>query len=254
MILFVSDMHFGRAEHAAERANEDALVACLRAFEAHAERLFLLGDVFDPYIEYRALVPRGFVRFQALLAQWTDRGVPVTYLVGNHDPWHRDYFAQELGVGVVFDEHVERLDGRRVYLNHGDGLAPGDRVYRHLKPWLRHPVPVWIYRTVLPADAGFRLARWVSRRFGGQPPDPATRDAFRRHARHVLNHTAADLVVMGHSHLPDLQRWPEGAYLNTGCWHTGRTFGCLDKNGPKLLHWNGEQAVEVDAENAARTT
>ncbi len=247
MILFVSDMHFGRGAQAAERAGEADLVACLHAQEAVAEGLYLVGDVFDPYIEYRTLVPRGFVRFLALLAAWTDRGVPVTYLAGNHDPWHRDYFAQELGVRVVFDALAEPLAGRAVYLTHGDGLAPGDGLYRRLKPLLRHPVPVWLYRALLPADAGFRLARWVSRRFGGRTPDAATRDALRAHARRLLQETPAELVVMGHSHLPELLRWPEGAYLNTGCWREGRTFGALDERGPRLLRWNGEQAIEVDS-------
>lgn len=246
MVLFVSDIHFGRGDPARERAKEADLVACLRAQADAVERLYLVGDVFDEYIEYRTLVPKGFVRFQALLAAWTDRGVPVTYLVGNHDPWHRDYFTRELGVQVVFDALTVPLHGRTVYLTHGDGLAPHQRLYRRLKPWLRHPIPVGLYRGLLPADAGLRLARWVNRRFGNDAVNPATVDALRAEARRLLAETPADLVVMGHSHRAELRTWPEGTYLNTGSWDEERTYACLCNDALSLLRWNGERAVAVD--------
>ncbi len=248
MILFVSDMHFGRGGRAEERAGEAALIACLRSYETTAEGLYLVGDVFDEYIEYRRLIPKGFVRFQALLAEWTDRGVPVTYLVGNHDPWHGTYFEQELGVRIILDDLVETLHGRTVYLTHGDGLAKDNRTYRRLKPWLRHPLPVGLYKAVLPADSGLRLARWFNRRFGERGINLSVAEDLRAHARRVLADTAADLVVMGHSHHPEMQILPEGTYLNLGGWSETRTFACLDQKGLKLLRWNGERAMEVDVE------
>ncbi len=246
MVLFLSDIHFGQSDPAAERAKEADLIACLRAHEAEVERLYLVGDVFDEYIEYRTLVPKGCVRFLGLLAAWADRGVAITYLVGNHDPWHRDYFARELGVRVVFDPIVERLQERTVYLAHGDG--PGSsRAYRLLKPVLRHPAPVWLYRTLLPADSGLRLARWYNRRFGNEDMAEPAADALRRHARRVLAETPADAVVMGHSHLPERRDWPEGCYLNTGSWHESRTFGRLYKSELQLLRWNGTFSTELNS-------
>src|SRR5690606_29346357 len=100
-------------------------------------------------------------------------------------PWHRDYFEQELGVRVVFDDLLETIEGRRVYLAHGDGAGSSPR-YRLLKPWLRHPVPVWLYRTFLPGDAGFRLARYVNRTFGHQRIVPEHVEALREYARRRL--------------------------------------------------------------------
>ncbi len=246
MILFVSDMHFGRGSRAEERASEAALIACLRSYETTAEGLYLVGDVFDEYIEYRRLIPKGFVRFQALLAEWTDRGVPVTYLVGNHDPWHSTYFEQEMGVRIILDDLVETLGGRTVYLTHGDGIAQS--TYRRLKPWLRHPLPVGLYKALLPTDSGLRLARWVNRRFGKRGLDLSVVEDLRAHARRILAETSADLVVMGHSHHPEMQILPEGTYLNLGGWGETRTFACLDPEGLKLLRWNGERAMEVDVE------
>ena len=246
MILFVSDIHFGRGNRAEERASEAALVACLRTYETTIERLYLVGDVFDEYIEYRTLIPKGFVRFQALLAEWTDRRVPVTYLVGNHDPWHRDYFEQELGVRIVFDALTETVGDRTIYLTHGDGIARTSRAYQWLKPWLRHPVPVWLYRSLLPADTGLRFARWFNRRMGDKDIKTATIEGLRAHARRILAETPADLAVMGHSHHPEMHLWPEGVYLNTGCWYQAHRFACLAPDGPKLLHWNGAQTITVD--------
>ena len=246
MVLFFSDIHFGQGGAAEERAKEAELIACLRAHAGDVEHLYLVGDVFDEYIEYHSLVPKGAVRFLGLLAEWTDRGVGVTYLVGNHDPWHRDYFARELGVRVVFDPVVERIGGRSIHLAHGDGPGSSAR-YRRLKPVLRHPVPVWLYRSLLPADSGLRLARWVKRTFGNEGIHPETVERLRRHARAVLTATTADTVVMGHSHAPERHAWPEGVYVNLGSWHESRTFGRLDNHDLLLMRWNGTRAVELNS-------
>ncbi len=248
-------MHFGRHDAATERLCEADLIACLRAFEDRAERLRLLGDVFDQYIEYRRLVPKGFVRFQALLAEWTDRGVPVTYLVGNHDPWHRDYFETELGVRVRFDPWVERVGGVSVYLAHGDAADPTTPLYARLRPILRHPVPVALYEYLLPGDTGFALARWLNGRFHSETPDPERVEGLRRHARRMLAQTGADVAVMGHSHVPEQRAWPEGRYLNLGAWYSGRTFGALDGSDLRLLRWNGSEAhvIETAAHPSAQS-
>lgn len=245
MIFFVSDMHFGRSDPAAQRRSETALVACLRAHEDRIDALYLVGDVFDHYIEYASLAPKGVVRFLGLLAEWTDRGVPVTYLVGNHDPWHRDYFETELGVRMVYDDLHEPLMGHHVYLAHGDAASADLHV--RLRGLLRHRLPVALYRALLPADAGLRLARWVSRRFADDIADPAIIEALRMHAQKMLVETDADLVIMGHSHHPELLSALGGLYLNTGSWHHTQSFGVLDSDGVRLLRWNGQGTDEIDS-------
>lgn len=247
MILFVSDTHFGRSDASTERAREAALIDCLRAHEHAVEHLYLIGDIFDQYIEYKHLIPKGFVRFQALLADWTDRGVPITYLVGNHDPWHRDYFQKELGVRVMDEALLETIGDTHVYLAHGDRQDPTSRLRSWLRPLLRHPVPVALYRSLLPGDTGYGLARWVNRTLHTEEISPEKVKALREHARQVLSETSADVVVMGHSHHPELCTWPEGAYLNAGTWYEHRTFGRLDKDGLVLARWNGRQAVNIES-------
>ena len=239
-------MHFGREGRAAERAKEADLLRCLDAHAGEAEALYLLGDVFDEYVEYGRLIPKGFVRFQARLAAWTDRGVPVTYFAGNHDPWHQNYFARELGVRFVPEAALEPLYGAGVYMTHGDALRMSSRLQAWLRPLLRHPLPVGLYRAVLPADAGLGLARWVNRTFHKDRINPVLVAGLRDAARRTLEHTAARAVVLAHSHQAELCQWPSGCYLNTGAWHAQRTFGRLDAAGWHLLRWSGAAAVSLD--------
>jgi len=247
VILFVSDVHFGRGAREEERAKERALVRCLEAHADQVEHLYLVGDVYDGYIEYRHLVPKGFVRFQALLARWTDRGVPVTYLVGNHDPWHRDYFPEELGVALVPGTLEVEHNDRRLHLAHGDAEASTHPAYAWVRPLLRHPLVIRLYRSLLPADWALGLARRVSRALHEPAPDPAVVRALQSHARTRVREEGVDLVVMGHSHEPALHRWPEGTYLNVGNWYESRTFARLDGTTVSLVRWNGTRGHAIES-------
>ena len=247
VVLFISDMHFGRGDASTERAKEAALIDCLEAHADCVEHLYLVGDVFDGFIEYRHLVPKGFVRFQALLARWTDDGIPVTYLFGNHDPWHRDYFSTEMGVRLVPERLTVTHGGVRVHLTHGDAWASTHGFYRWLRPLLRHPTAMWLYRSLLPADLGLGFARWVSRRLHDEESDPAVIEALRARAHEVLRETDTDVAIMGHSHEAALQVWPDGIYVNTGNWYENQTFARLDDEGIHLSEWNGTRALDIEA-------
>lgn len=247
VVLFVSDMHFGRGSKAEARAAEQALVECLEAHADRVEHLYLVGDIFDGYIEYRHLVPKGFVRFQGLLARWTDRGIPVTYLLGNHDPWHRDYFSEELGVTLVPDALTVGHKDRQVYLTHGDAQASTHASFSWVRPILRHPLAIGLYRSLLPADLGLGLARAVSRALHDPQPDPAVVEALEAYARRHLERTSADTVIMGHSHKHVLRSWEDGLYVNLGSWYEHRTFARLDESGLRLSRWNGTRALDIEA-------
>jgi len=240
-------MHFGRGTDAAEREKEAALIDCLEAHADRIDHLYLVGDVFDGFIEYRHLVPKGFVRFQALLARWTDRGTPVTYLLGNHDPWHRTYFSEELGVSLVSESLGVTHAGVRLHLAHGDAVASTHGLYTWLRPLMRHPVPMRVYQSLLPADLGLGLARWVSQMLHDEAPDPAVIEALRVHARKVLCDRETDITIMGHSHKAALHAWPEGVYVNTGNWYDHRTFARLDEEGIRLSRWNGTRTLDIEA-------
>jgi len=234
-------MHFGRGVRSVERDKERALVECLETHKNEIDHLYLLGDVFDGYIEYRHLIPKGFVRFQGLLARWTDRGIPVTYLLGNHDPWHQDHFSDELGVTLAPDPVECTHAGRQLHLAHGDGVVAATRARAWLRTLLRHPVPVGLYRALLPANMGLGLARWVSRVLHARGQNLRTPTTLRDRARTLLRRDALDGVVLAHSHVPALRAGPNGVYANTGNWYERRTVVRLDGEGWHLQRWNGGQ-------------
>ena len=237
MILFLSDLHLGRGTRQDAREAERAACAVLAHHGAALAHVFIIGDLFEQYMEYRHLAPKGFVRFQAALAALTDRGVAATYLLGNRDPWHLGFFEDELGVQIVPDawRGVLRVGphGVRAYLAHGDGLDPAERTYRRLKPLMRHPRIAQLYRMGLPGDAAYALARRVGRAVSdGGPPQAAPVAALRRAADRLLGPAPgagqADLVAFGHVHHADLGRHAGGAYLNPGYFFGDRTYGVLD--------------------------
>lgn len=244
MVLFLSDIHLGRSEPSDTRRQELDLIRFLRSVRPDVEHLYLLGDVFEDYIEYRHLIPKGFARFQGMLAEWADAGVPITYLVGNHDPWHQSYFEREIGIVVERESFVAVHHDRKLHLSHGDGLVASSPVKKWLRDWLRHPVPVWMYRHLMPGDLGIGLARFVNSTFGKHEIDHDLVSGLRDHARHILSETDADIVIFGHSHFAEIHSWPEGRYLNTGYWHESRTFGGLVDGALQLMQWNG-QSVDI---------
>lgn len=245
MVLFVSDMHFGREDAHIEQEHERALLACLRAFKADASHLVLLGDVFDQYIEYRHLVPKGCVRLLGELADWVDTGRQVTYVAGNHDPWHLDYMEREIGVEMVLSDRHLRLEGLPCYLAHGDQFGSRLPLYAGLKALLRHPLPVWLYRHLLPSDLGMYLARRVLRIAHTDVVNPVVTRALRHTARQITSETEARAVFMGHSHEPELTVFDSGVYVNPGSWRLTRTFATLERDEIRLRRWNANAAEDV---------
>ncbi len=249
VLLLLSDLHLGRGTRSDTQAAERDAVAMLRAHQREIQdggALVLLGDVFDAWIEYRHLVPRAAPRLTGLLAEWADAGTEVVYVVGNRDPWHLDYFARDIGVTVVADAWETRRDGRALYIAHGDGHTPSERLSLRLKPLLRARAMARLYRMALPGDAGYALARWAARRFGTDgAPDPDAARGLAQAARHRLAHTDADVVAFGHSHTPALDVTPGGTYLNPGYWFGARTYARLGADGPALMRWHDGAATPL---------
>jgi len=249
-------MHFGRRGMWSEdRTAEADLLRCLEAFDDRLDHLYLVGDVFDAFIEYDRVVPKGFVRFQGHIAALTDRGIPVTYLLGNHDPWHRRYFEEELGVTVVPDACSSTHYDHRLYCAHGDHLAGAAGGFTtRFRSFLRHPVCVTLYRTLLPANTGIALAQWVSRQIHDPSTNPDLVEALSRRGAALLRDGRADVVVMGHSHVPTLQTERRGVYLNTGTWFADRTFATLTPTEARLMRWNGTRAEIIESADLQNQT
>ncbi|MDE2732704.1 MAG: UDP-2,3-diacylglucosamine diphosphatase [Bacteroidota bacterium] len=238
MVLFVSDMHF-QAE--GSRAAEMALVACIRANQASLSHLILGGDVFDAYIEYRSLIPKGCVRLMGCLAELADAGIQISYILGNHDCWHKDYFAAELGILLCPDALQMDWNGGQVNAEHGDAVRGTSTLRRFAKAILRHPVPGALYRTLIPGDWGMRLAHQVKRGLDARSESPQTAAILRNYARNLLESGPADLVLLGHSHKPEFHLWPQGAYINAGSWRDGCHYVVLTDKRMQLMQWEGTQ-------------
>ncbi|WP_420455184.1 UDP-2,3-diacylglucosamine diphosphatase [Rubrivirga sp.] len=218
--------------------------------------LVLMGDVYDQFIEYKHLVPKAAPRLVGLLAEWADAGAEVVYVVGNRDPWHGSFFADDVGVTVARGAWEAERGGRALYIAHGDGQgAPAtlaDRLSSRLQPLLRAPLMARLYRMGLPGDAGYGLARWAARRFGTDgTPDPAAHRALAHAAHDRLARTSADLVAFGHSHRAALDVTPHGTYLNPGYWFGARTFARIGADGPALCRWRDGAAVPFAAATAS---
>jgi UDP-2,3-diacylglucosamine hydrolase len=254
VLFFASDLHFdhdppqdcplmGNSPEA-----ERSLLDCLNHVRERLTGVVLLGDVFDSWVEYRDLVPKGLTRLLGQLALWSDAGLPVHVCAGNHDPWHRDWFEQ--GLGFTLHRSAARLnaDGCRVHAAHGDldmrsGAGPWTRI-------VRSRAALRLYTGILPGDSGQRLARWTSRRLRRPDYDADASTALRDAAVRILADGDVDAVLFGHGHTPWFERTGVGTYANPGAWPLHRTFGLIDASGPTLYRWNGTSMEELAATEA----
>ena len=155
-IYFVTDAHFG-AKNGDGGAAERKLVRFLKSVKDDCQALYLMGDMIDFWYEYPHLVPKGYVRFFAQLADFTDAGIPVYWFAGNHDVWLYSYVQQELGVQVVTQPLLTELMGKKFFLAHGDGLGDPSFGVKILTWFFHSPVTQWLFTHVFPTDAGMRL-------------------------------------------------------------------------------------------------
>lgn len=257
MVLFISDIHFGRSSIEEDRIRERNVLECLHYYENELTALFLVGDIFEQYIEYKHLIPKGFIRFQSYLAQLADRNIPVFYVVGNHDPWHLDYFQEELGIKIVFDYIKTSYFQCALLITHGDGCESLKPFQGFMRRFSRHSWIVKLYRMMCGGDSGFALARWVSKTFHSHQINPQTVKALQTFAQTYLSKgfsidlqlhpvkNQCNIVVMGHSHQAELTKLEHGFYLNTGFWHQNQTFGILTEDSCALLQWQNGSAISL---------
>ena len=251
-VYFASDLHLGVDARLSSAARERLFVRWLEEVVApDADALYLLGDVFEFWFEYRHVVPRGFVRILGKLAELSDGGLDVQYWTGNHDLWMRDYLSAELGI-PLHDRPLRReLDGNAFLIGHGDGLGPGDAGYKRMKRVFRNPLAQWAYARLHPNFA-IGLARRVaafSRRHTA--PEEAgflgpEREWLVRYAeRKLAADPALDFCVFGHRHLPIDYTLADGRarYVNLGDWLEYQTYARWDGRELALRAFERERVV-----------
>ncbi len=234
---FFSDVHLGLGSREQDKQKEARLLSFLDLVMKDADHLFILGDLFDAWIEYRTVIPKGFHRTLTKLEDLTRRSISVHYLAGNHDYWLADFFPNELGIEVYLDPFEFTLDDKRIYLHHGDGLALYDGGYRMLKRILRSPLNIMLYKWLHP-DIGLALAQTSSKksRQYTSSKNYGKEDGMSAFAGKMIA-SGYDAVIMGHRHRPLYEVIGSGVYINLGDWINHNTYATLENGKFELLHW-----------------
>ena len=241
---FASDFHLGTPSNVQSRERERVIVDWLDAIRADAQVIFLVGDVFDFWFEYKRSVPKGFIRLQGKLAELTDAGIRIVLFTGNHDMWMNDYFTEEMGIPVYREPRRYLIGEKRFFIGHGDGLGPGDYVYKRLKTVFESGLARRLFRWLHP-DVGIGLAHAWSRRSrisnlkkGEEHFLGEEREWLWQYSREVEAQSHHDYYIFGHRHLPlDLTVTPTSRYLNLGEWVSAKTYAVFDGNELELKTW-----------------
>ncbi|MEJ2883782.1 UDP-2,3-diacylglucosamine diphosphatase [Pedobacter sp. GR22-6] len=232
-IYFASDFHLGSPDFEKSRLREDRIVRWLNFIEPTCSELFLMGDVFDFWFEYKMVVPKGFVRLQGKLAQMSDAGIKIYFFKGNHDMWVNDYFKKEMGLTIISDEFVMERAGKQFFLHHGDGLGPGDRKYKFLRKIFRNPLCQWLFGLV-PPQIGIGIANaWANHSRAASKAEEVymglENEWLAVYAKEQLKKQHYDYFIFGHRHLPlDLDLGSGSRYINTGEWLKSYSYAEFD--------------------------
>ena len=235
-IYFASDQHFGIPDAESSKLREKKFISWLDEVKTDAKAIFLLGDLFDFWFEYKTVVPKGFIRVLGKIAELKDSGIPMYFFVGNHDLWMIDYFETELGIPVYHHPKEFVFDKKTFLIGHGDGLGPGDKGYKRMKKVFTHPFSKWLYRWLHP-DIGVKLAQYLSTKnklISGQEDViflGEENEWLAQYAKRKLEQKHYDYFLFGHRHLPmEIQVGKDSKYINTGDWISHFTYAVFDGN------------------------
>jgi UDP-2,3-diacylglucosamine hydrolase len=242
-VYFLSDFHLGAPNELESRKREDRLVRFLNHAKQDAAAIFIVGDIFDFWFEYKTVVPKGFVRILGCLAQISDAGIPLHIFTGNHDLWMTDYLEKELNAHLYFEPKQFKLGHKQFYIGHGDGLGPGDYGYKRLKKIFTNPLCKWLFRWLHP-DAGIRLANYFSAKSRAKTGSSdevflgADKEWLIIYTKDKAKELDIDYFVFGHRHFAiDYPINEKSRYINLGDWIRLNTYGVFDGNTMQLVKW-----------------
>src|SRR5688572_24803200 len=161
--VFASDVHLGVPTPQESLPRERKIVAWLESIPHKAHSVYLLGDIFDFWFEYRHAIPKGFIRLQGKLAELRDANIPIKFFTGNHDMWMFDYFEKELGIPVHRQPQHLQVGEQQLMIGHGDGLGPGDYQYKIIKWFFNSRLCQWLFARIHP-NLGIGIAKYWSRK------------------------------------------------------------------------------------------
>jgi UDP-2,3-diacylglucosamine hydrolase len=217
------------------------VVSWLEEIRKDAAEIYLMGDIFDFWFEYAAVIPKGFIRFQGKLADLADSGIKITFFKGNHDMWMFDYFVKELGIQIISEELILERNGMKFYLHHGDGLGPGDAKYKILKKIFRSEFCQWLFARIHP-NLGLAIARkWSkhSRLQNNQKEEfqDLEKEWLVSYSKELLLKEHYDFLIFGHRHLPLDVQLGDSRYINLGEWMNFNSYAVFDGENLELRYF-----------------
>ncbi len=243
-IYFLSDFHLGAPNVAVSLVREKKIIRFLDEIKSSAAAIYILGDIFDFWYEYKNVVPKGYIRLLGKLAELTDAGIPIHVFIGNHDMWMSGYFEQALNIPVYHEPQIFTFNGKRFYLGHGDGLGPGDNGYKFIKKVFRNPICKWLFGWIHP-DIGIEIANYFSKK--SRQKTGSTDEHFLGeenewliiYSKELITKEHFDFLIFGHRHLPiDISLSEQSRYINLGDWITHFTYAEFDGNEVKLCKYH----------------
>lgn len=243
---FASDLHLGAPDYASSLEREKAFVQWLDFISKDASDLYLLGDVFDMWFDYKHVVPRGYVRLLGKLAELSDRGLQIHYFIGNHDMWVFDYFEKELNAKIYREPQEIEIDGKKLFIGHGDGLGNGDAGYKFIKRLFAGRFNQWLFARLHP-NFGLWLASLLSRRsriangdydeqFQGED-----KESLVQYCKGLLEKKHYDYFIFGHRHLMmEIPLSKNTTYINLGEWVKHRPYAVFENSSVQLLEFEAK--------------
>jgi UDP-2,3-diacylglucosamine hydrolase len=232
-VYFVSDMHFGIPDRKSSLIREEKFVEWLDMIAKDASDIYVMGDLFDFWFEWKHVVPKGYISLLGKMAELSHAGIRFHFFTGNHDMWMFSYFQKELNAQLYRQDKMITIQGKQLYLSHGDGLGPGDYGYKFIRKIFRCSFAQWLYARLHPNFA-VSLALFFSRksRYTNQKRNTANQQRERRltdnqivHSKKVLKQQHIDYFIYGHQHTPVFEKISEHTILiNIGNWIQDFTY------------------------------
>ncbi len=242
-VYFLSDFHLGAPDAASSLIREKKIIKFLDEIKGSAEAIFIVGDLFDFWYEYKKVVPKGYVRILGKMAELTDSGIPVYFFVGNHDMWMTDYFEKELNIPVYYEPVPFEFNGKKFLIGHGDGLGPGDHGYKFIKKIFRNKACRWLFG-IMPPFIGMGLADYFSRKSRAQTGAKdevfmgEDKEWLAIYCKEQLQLKHYDYFIFGHRHLPlDIKLNDKSRYVNLGDWIKYDSYAEFDGNELSLKYY-----------------
>jgi len=246
-VYFVADLHLGSDTLEHPKTTEKRFIRWLDTVRDEARAIYLLGDIFDFWFEYKKTVPRGFTRFLGKIAEMQDAGTEIHFFTGNHDVWMFNYFQQELGVRVHTKPLQTIIDGKVFYLAHGDGLGDDSRAFHLIRSIFHNRTCQFLFARV-PSRWGIGFAHWWSRH--NREKDLACSAGYMGEAKehlvlhskkYIQEHPDTDYLIFGHRHiLLDLMLSRKSRMLIVGDWMRYFSYAVFDTNGLRLEQYNAD--------------